>query len=70
LRDRTRVVAAGRIVWPLQIIAATENGGAVRCVTRSDQAAAWKMKWKMNMNVARAMIRCWHAGRVAVGRAG
>jgi hypothetical protein len=54
LRDRTRagVVDAGRIVWPLQIIAATENGGAVRCVTRSDQAAAWKMKWKMNMNVA------------------
>jgi hypothetical protein len=50
LHTRAGVVDAGRIVWPLQIIAATENGCAVRCVPRSDQAAAWKM----NMNVAGA----------------
>jgi hypothetical protein len=37
---------AGRLA--AAIIAVTENGCAVRCVTRSDQAAAWKM----NFNVA------------------
>jgi hypothetical protein len=61
LRDRTHMVAAGRIVWPLQTIA------AVRCVTPQRPSRSMENEHECGV---RAMIRCWHAGRVAVGCAG
>jgi hypothetical protein len=65
LHDRTRagVVDAGRIVWPLQFIAATENGCAVRCVTpqRPSRSMENEMENEHECGV-RSMIRRWHAG--------